>query len=367
MPRKPKVEKRKVVIPVNGTPIEVTLHPPSGTRTSWYAYWPGLVSSKATGQAEVQEAIRAVEGMLRNGGQRAELADAVLGDDEFERIQQVHFDSKANPAAKTRAAKTLEECIDAISAFKTISGLSHITAATPDDCARFQREALQRPVNWRKKHPRSKDTTHTISPNTVLKWSRCLQASFERANRNAGKKCVRGVVSEGKLLAGNPWGQFTWIHGTQATIRQFDAAELLSLVEFVESKSPDVPVAALAIKLFLWSCCRKLEVAGLTWDMLRLIGPPDAPTEVHFDFVGKHGVLRWFRIPDKLYRELLAQRVSGNPFVFAAYTPQITRLHAGNPGCLLRISQGFTAENFGDWVYHRVKDWAASRVGADVG
>src|SRR5437660_1425260 len=70
-----------------------------------------------------------------------------------------------------------------------------------------------------------------VSPNTVLKWSRSLQAAFERANRNAGRKCVRGVVDERRLLTVNPWNQFTWIGGRSKPIRQFDMDELLSFLD----------------------------------------------------------------------------------------------------------------------------------------
>ena len=50
MPRKPKPEKQTITVLVNGTPVAVILHPPTGTRPSWYAYWNGLVASKSTGQ-----------------------------------------------------------------------------------------------------------------------------------------------------------------------------------------------------------------------------------------------------------------------------------------------------------------------------
>ena len=265
MPRKPKPEKQTITVLVNGTPVAVILHPPTGTRPSWYAYWNGLVASKSTGQRTLADAILAAENMVKGGGKRATVAGAVLSDEEFEAVQRAHFARKTDPAAKARAATTLEECLDAISAFKSITGLERIAAATPDDCARFQAQGLTRPKNWRKQHPRSKKTEERVSPNTVLKWSRMLQAAFERANRCAGKKCVRGVVEEAKLLSANPWTQFPWIEGTASAIRQFDGEELLGLLDYLETTWAAVSVAALAAKLFLWSCCRKLEVAGLTW------------------------------------------------------------------------------------------------------
>ena len=86
------------------------------------------------------------------------------------------------------------------------------------------------------------------------------------------RKCVRGVVPVEKLLAANPWSQFTWIEGSNRPIRQFDSIELLSLLEHFKSHWGGVPVAVLAAKVFLWSACRKSEVAGLTWSSLRLVG-----------------------------------------------------------------------------------------------
>jgi integrase len=354
MPRKPKLVKQTITVVVQGRPIAVTLHPPTGARKSWYAFWRGLVTSRSTGQQDLKDAIVAAEQMARNGGARSSVQDTSLSDEEFEQIQRVHFGRKTDPAARARADKSLEECLDAISAFKALSHLLLIARATPDDCATFQRVALTLPRNWRKQHPRSKPTTEHLSANTVLKWSRCLQSAFERANRAAGKKCVRGVVKENKLLTANPWNQFTWIEGTSMAVRQFDAGELLSLLSYVEDNGRNVPAAAAAIRVFLWSGCRKLEVAGLTWDMFRVVGD-----EYHFQITGKWGVQRWFRVPEPVYHELLALRI-GSPFVFAAYTEQIRRLHASNEGCLRKIRADFTPRNFGRWVYERVKDWAAA-------
>src|SRR5262249_36936244 len=155
MPRKPKAEKKTVTVVVNGTPVTVTLHPPSGARTSWYAYWPGLVASRSTGQADFNEAVKVVEDMLRNGSRRAELRHALLSDEEFEQLQRAHFGRKTDPAPRRRAEKSLEEVLDAINALKEITGPSPVSAPTPDDSAAFQRNALTLPKNRQAKHPTS--------------------------------------------------------------------------------------------------------------------------------------------------------------------------------------------------------------------
>jgi hypothetical protein len=291
----------------------------------------GLVASRSTGQRKLQNAIVAAENMVRDGGRRASLSDTVLSDQEFVAIQKAHFGRKTDERAKQRAKRSLDSCLEAIAAFREITGLQPITLATPDDCANFQRVALTLPNMWRRvpaeqrrqtrdysddarERRRQTGTTDDLdecpgySPNNVLKWSRSLQAAFERCNRNAFKrKCVRGVVDEKRLLTSNPWSQFTWIEGRGRPIR----------------------------------------------DSLRLVGK-----EVHFEVLCKWGIERWFRIPESLYQELLGLRTEC-PFIFAAYCEQVRKYHEDmNPGTAKSIREVFTPKNFARWFYHRVKEWA---------
>src|SRR5690606_33764596 len=107
MPRKPKKEKQRVTVLVDGKPIAVTMHPPTGNRKSWYAFWTGLTTSKSTGQADLDEAVKVVENMLRNGGKKTDLSDLVMSDDEFEEIQRRHYAKKTDPEARKRSMKSL--------------------------------------------------------------------------------------------------------------------------------------------------------------------------------------------------------------------------------------------------------------------
>ncbi len=356
MPRKRKQEKLTRVVVVNNTPLSVTLHPPTDARTSWYAYWPGLATSKSTGQASFDDAYRVVEDMVKNDGRKPTVQDAILSDEEFIAIQHRHYARKTDPLAQARAAKTLEDCLDAINAFKAITGMPGIASATPDDCANFQVKALTLSKNWRHHHVPSdgeRRAVALISPSTIVKWSRQLQAAFERANRNAQKKkCVRGVVDERKLLTSNPWNQFTWIEDRKRPIRQFSHEELLSLLTFFETRWNTVSVGAAAAKTFLWSGCRKMEVVSLTWESLRIV-----ENEFHFDFIGKRGIRRWFRVPEAVYRELVGLQTD-SPYVFAAYTEQLRQFYATNPSPLRRVRGTFTPENFGQWFYDQVVKWA---------
>lgn len=379
MGRKPKREKQTITVAINGKSIPVILHPPVPPRTSWYAYWPGLVASKSTGQSDYEEAVRVVHDMLGNGGKRGTFANAVLSDDEFEAIQHWHFNRKTDESAKRRSMKSLANCLDALAAFREITGISPISLATPDDCANFQRIAMTLPNNWRRWPPEKRkpvayfseqgrlarkkagnpdkhDDLPNYSPNNVLRWSRSLQAAFERANLNALKrKCVRGVVAQEKLLTGNPWSQFTWIEGRKRPIRQFDGDELLSLIDYFKTNWSGVPVAAAAAKVFLWSGCRKIEVAGLTWNSLRTVG-----NEYHFEIEGKWGVERWFRIPEALYQELLSFRRKSSPFVFAIYPKQLRKFRVGRGNLITGMWAEFDPKRFGSWFYNRIKDWSAS-------
>lgn len=361
MGRKPKQEKRKIEVLVNGRLVTVTMRPPNGTKKSWYAYWNGLKAPKSTGHANFEDAVAAVNDMLGNGGQKSQFKDAVLSDEEFEEIQRRHYGKKQGAQAKERAQKSLGACLDAITAFREISGLKPITLATEDDCERFQDDALKLPKNWRSKYPKSKEEVSNLSANTVYKWSVALQAAFERANVNAGRKCVRGVVEARKLLQSNPWHKFQWIEGFEREIRQFDEQELASLLDYFESNWPGVTFATALAKTFLWSWGRRTEIVALRWNDAKIVGDERRGFERHFETVGKWAVDKWFRIPEALFEELL-QLKTESPYVFSAYNRQLLRFHASSrrPWLANRLKTEFCPKDVGDWFYNRISDWSKS-------
>ena len=181
-----------------------------------------------------------------------------------------------------------------------------------------------------------------------------MQAAFERANKNAGKKCVRGVVEGSKLLESNPWKQFTWIEGTEPKKRQFTSDELIALLDYFETRWPQVTVAGLFAKVSLWIWGRRLEVASLTWDRMRVVRG-----QYHFDFVGKWGVRKWARIPAGLYEEIRNVKC-GSPFVFAAYTDQLRRHYADQLLVAHRIGTHYSPTAFADWFHAKLVEWSAS-------
>jgi integrase len=360
MPRKPTLKTIKTVVVIHGKPISVSLYPPKHPRTSWYAYWTGLPAARSTGQSTAEEAREAVLGMLQNQGRLADARDVILTDDEFEEIQRRHYGKRRDPEAIRRAEGSLTACLEAISAFREITGLKPVTQATAADCERFQQKALTLPKNWRAKYPRSREEIDSLSPNTVFKWSVALQAAFERANRNApGRKCVRGVVPEEKLLTDNPWHKFQWIEGRKKKIRQFNGEELLSLLDWFGSTWKGVTFAVVLAKVFLWSWGRKREVMGLRWDDLRVVGD-----EYHFESVGKWGIDKWFRVPEHVYQDLLEIRTD-SPFVFAAYNEQLRQFHqqGKRPWLAQKVHGEFNPGNLGDWFYNRIAEWSQSLPG----
>lgn len=330
----------------------------------------------------------AAEEMLRrwlkgDSGHRVAPADARLSDDELIAIQKAHYNRHQSEDRRTRAGASLAGTLDAIAAFSEITGLNQISSASVDDCARFQRICLMLPKLWRKTsadgrlavedyseearqkraatgRPHPLDALERYSPNYALKMSRTLQAAFERCNRNAAKrKCVRGVVDEAKLLTENPWGQFSWIEASERDLRQFDERELLAFLDHFEARWPGFAVPVLMGKTFLWSCGRRREIAGLKWDDLRQVGG-----EFHFDVVCKWGVRKWFRVPDRLFRELESVR-TGSPFVFGAYPAQLRRFHDSQKRSrdARNVRGDFDPANVANWFHKKVTEWSKTLPG----
>jgi integrase len=343
--------------------VELPGHPapPSGARKTWYAYWNGIITSRATGHKDFDSAAATAEQMLRDwsagdSGERPKTSDLLLTDDEFIAIQKAHYDAKGCRSTKAaeRAGKSLVECLGAVRAFQDISGLRAVAAATKQDCAAFQLKAKGLPRGWRA----GRNDGQRLSESTIYKWSVALSAAFDRANTNAGRKCIRGVVDDGKLLTSNPWPQFRWhVEQRERPIRQFDVGELVSLLDHMEGKYAAVPGAAAYAKVLVWSALRKREIASLSWLDYRPVNG-----EHHFYVEAKSGVPRWFRVPEAVYRELAGMRVGGDDHVFAGYVGQL-RLHLRDsaPGPASRIKDEYDPARMGDWFYERMVEWARSQ------
>ena len=120
----------------------------------------------------------------------------------------------------------------------------------------------------------------------------------------------------------------------------------------IHDKTTARTAARLAAQIYLWFCARRKETSSLQWSLLRIV-----EDEIHFDIVGKWNVRKWFRIPARLYEELL-QIKTDSSFVFGAYPEQLRQhLKSGpRPGSVRRIRPEFCPTNFGDWFYHRIAE-----------
>ena len=170
-------------------------------------------------------------------------------------------------------------------------------------------------------------------------------------------------MDESKLLTVNPRNQFDWaVDEVQKEVRQLSPEELLSFLDHLTNDWPEVTAAASLAKVYLWSACRQEEATSLTWEAERTISG-----EYHFRVVGKWGVERWFRIPDGLYQEL-KEIGADNPYVFAAYSEQLQRLHKrqGRVDRADMVESNFRPHCLGDWFYDRLADWSAAHTTGHV-
>jgi hypothetical protein len=99
-----------------------------------------------------------------------------------------------------------------------------------------------------------------------------------------------------------------------------------------------------------------MEAAGLTWPQLRVVGD-----EYHYQVVGRWGVEKWFRVPEPVYRGLLAIRTD-SPYVFAAYVEQLRSFYASSklPWKVGMVGEEFRPVNLADWFHERLVEWSAS-------
>lgn len=203
MPRKPKEGCHEIQVSHNGAAVRVTLFPPRTAKKerTWFAYWKGQKTRRSTGKKALREAIDAATAMVQERPTGRSGDWDCPSDDEFIEIQRRHFSKKGDGNGQGASFASVLQAVDA---FKRVSGLIPICRATPDDCERFQTEALKLLRNWRSQHPKSKPETRTVKAATVKKWLVSLHGAFERVNDNAGRKCVRGVVPPERLLKSNP-------------------------------------------------------------------------------------------------------------------------------------------------------------------
>jgi len=228
--------------------------------------------------------------------------------EDWDRIQVAHTAMRPEKDC-TRAERTLGECRKAQRLFVVVTGAESASSVDVDTVGRFQIECPNRLSKFAR--PYGKTTVHKTLAH--------MSASFNRCNRNSGKKCVRGVVPSERLLEANPFEQVQWVEPDPKPIRQFDGAELKALFRwrFIGG----CPLLAMFAKVSLWACGRLKEMTEVRWDWLDPEGYITIP-----DVKAKWGKGKTFRIPPALVTELQSYR-DGSPFVWAGYVEQLRAYH----------------------------------------
>jgi len=185
---------------------------------------------RSTGQNEYEKAVVAVNDMLNHKGQRRQWKDAISVDGEFEEIQRRILRRRLSRVRSGRAEKSLKATLEAISAFRDITGIVPVTLATAADCERFQNEAMRRKRFWRKEYPKSQKESKTLSANTVIKWSRSLQAAFQRANDNRRQRNASGASFRRKAPKVQSLAPVHLDRRVSQAATQFDSEELLGFL-----------------------------------------------------------------------------------------------------------------------------------------
>ena len=148
---------------------------------------------KSTGHRRYEEAVAWRKICFAMAAIEIQPTDLVLSDTEFEEIQRRHFGKKKDACRPSSAQKSLKSCLEAISAFREITGISPIALATPDDCERFQFDALKRAKNWRKLYPKSRKR-EWLELGPIPSSSGC--GSFRRHLSEPTKTAVRNACAE---------------------------------------------------------------------------------------------------------------------------------------------------------------------------
>src|SRR4051794_26803168 len=211
----------------DGEPLKVYLHPP-GTRGNT-RYWSFSCdkadihkkSLKVTTFAEAQERVIAWFKGEPKREEREQEERSVLTWEEWDSIQVAHA-RKRSEKNKVRAERTLEECRKAQRLFVAVTGAETASAVDDDTVDRFQAGCARRISKY--------GTPYTA--NTIRKTLAHMAASFNRCRRGSGKKCVRGVVPAGKLLATNPFEEVGWVEADAPEPRHFTKDELKAFLRW---------------------------------------------------------------------------------------------------------------------------------------
>lgn len=305
---------KSMTVEKDGQILTVYLHPPGTFRNPNYWAWTCKKvningrSLKVGTFAEAKERVFAWFKAEPIREERVRQERAILSWDDWEAIQVDHT-SKRTTKDRVRAERMLTECRKAQRLIVAITGAEHASAVDADTVGRFQIECRIRISKYGRPYGNT----------TIRKTLAHLSASFNRCNRKAGKKCVRGVVVADKLLDGNPFEQVQWVEADDKPVRQFTVEQLKSF--FGWKIIGHCPLISLFAKTSLWACGRLEEMTELRWDWVDSAGYISIP-----DDAAKWGKGKAVRVPPAFLAELQRHR-SDSPFVWAGYVEQLRDYH----------------------------------------
>jgi len=301
---------KRLTIPTDGELLTVYLHPPGtvGNTRYWaFSCREASITKKSLKCNSLKDAkLTAIKLLTAPKSEDESKSEETLTWGDWDSIQVAYYRKKAN---EKRANRTLEECRKAMRLFVRITGAPDASSVDADMVDRFQSEGVQR----------KKGDGKPYSASTVWKTMAHMSSSFNRCRISAGKRCVRGVVDQSKLLMVNAFEEVNWIEPTQPRKLQFSREGLKAFLAWAYLAG--CPLLSLFAKVSLWARGRIEEMSELGWDWIDDQGYVGIPDEQ-----AKWGKGKLVKIPLLLVEELRRYRGSG-PFVWERYVEQVRDYH----------------------------------------
>lgn len=236
--------------------------------------------------------------------EREKQEKAVLTWEEWDAIQVRHFAKKKNQKG---AVKTLEECRKAQRLFIKFTGADSASTVDADMAENSMHEC----------GGTQSKLGENYTANGIRKTLSHMSASFNRCRRTAGKKCVRGVVAQGKLLMVNPYEEVQWVEADDPDPRHFNRDELRAFLNWKYLAACPWPPSSPRHRSGQGAASKKCTL--FDWiDREGFVTIPDGEA--------KWAKGRVIRLPATLLADMGRFRTAA-PYVWAGYVDQLRAYH----------------------------------------
>jgi len=269
---------KQISVNVAGRMVQAYLHPPNTVKNPKYWYYSCDeigASRRSLKVTTLVDARVAVTSLITDS--LTSVRNAGLSWSEFRAIQVTHFGMRAN---EKKSGRTLEAGNCSLRMFLALVNPESPGDVTPDMVGRFQ-------ILCREKG---------YSPATVHKALTHLSSGFNRCCASSGRRCIRGVVDDSKLLGSNPFMHVRWIEPRVSVKRQFGVDDIKNLMSW--PKIGKIPSSRLFIQVSLWSAGRIEEMTEIKPEWL------DGCYLTIPDSVAKWGKGRCVRFPESIAAQL---------------------------------------------------------------